>query len=189
MSDFRFNEAQCYDACKKKNYLKDFTWLKRNYDKYEDVLTSYKHCIYKYEFPKHNAVYIGLTINLELRHKNGHCSSGSVFDFCKQNNIKIPKPKVIQDKLSLHEASKMEKYYIEHYKDKGFELINKAKGGSLGSLGRFKYTYTEEELYKRLSCYKNRTSLEREDRNLYRFLSRHKLLDKYFPKKYNNQYG
>lgn len=146
LSDFAKSEPKCYDACKEKGWISDFHWLKRHYDPDEDILTARKHLIYKYEFPEFNCVYIGLTLNLERRHKRGHCKSGSVFEFCQENSIEMSEPVIIEDKLTLSEVKEKEQQWIDYHKGLGYTLLNRRDGGSVGVLCNCK-TGNETELF------------------------------------------
>lgn len=135
LSDFVKNGRNVYDISLKQGYIKDFTWLKRHYDENETIIIARKHYIYGYFFPEFNAVYVGLTMNLEKRHK-GHCRLGSVFNFCQDKGVDIPKPIIIESDLTLEESKSRECYWIDYYRELGYNLLNKHKGGSIGFLNR-----------------------------------------------------
>lgn len=91
----------------------------------------YKRCIYAFEF-NDNTVYIGLTYNYNERikqHLKDHKST--VYKKIKTNN----NYNTIQltDYLDKNDASKLEIEYIIKYKNNNWIILNKNKGGSLGS--------------------------------------------------------
>lgn len=87
-------------------------------------------CIYSYEF-EDNSVYIGLTHNLKERMYR-HNISGTIFNYIKNNSI-LPKIKQITEYLPVNEARIKEQEYIESYKNNGWNILNIAKAGSIGS--------------------------------------------------------
>ena len=87
--------------------------------------------------------YIGLTYNLEIRDKQ-HLYKGeedSLWRFCKEHNVAMPKPKILLDYVPEGEASQMEAFYEKQYRERGFETINIAKCGGLG--GGSNHTFEE----------------------------------------------
>ena len=98
----------------------------------------YKRAIYAYEFliKQRKYVYVGLTYNIHIRHEK-HCNTNSspVYKFCKEKNIKpIKKPKQLTDYVDAQEASMLEQYYCDLYKNNGWILLNKNKAGALGNM-------------------------------------------------------
>ena len=87
--------------------------------------------VYCYEFPD-NSVYIGLTYDLNKRN-NEHSSNekSQVFKHIKKTKY-TPNFKQLTKYLPAKEAQKMEEYYIEFYKSEKWNILNKAKPGSLG---------------------------------------------------------
>lgn len=97
------------------------------------------HYVYAYEFPEYNTVYIGRTINIKQRHKQHLNKKCSVSNFLKEKKISfydLKYPKILKSELTSSESQKLECEYIEQYHKNGWILLNKAKGGSIGSLSR-----------------------------------------------------
>lgn len=127
----------------RKNYPNDEEWLRRN-NLFEEMTSHLErgHCkverlIYVYEIyidgMKPHA-YIGLTYNLEIRDKQ-HLYKGetdSLWRFCKEHNVAMPKPKILMDYVPEDEARRMEAFYEKQYRERGFETINIVKCGGLG---------------------------------------------------------
>ena len=91
-----------------------------------------------YCYNVNNSVYVGLTKNLDNRHKQ-HLSGGSrdsIYAFCQNSGVPIPPPKILEQGLSSSEAQVKENDWISYHKDNGFNIINKAKCGyQISSLG------------------------------------------------------
>ena len=109
--------------------------------------SKYKRCIYVYEFEKYNTCYVGLTNNINKRHTQ-HISEkcySALKKFCNENNIDITRiklPKQLTDYVDIEHAAKLENEFIEKYRNEGWILLNKRKGGCLG--GNKYVTYTKE---------------------------------------------
>lgn len=84
--------------------------------------------IYSYEMG--NMVYVGLTKNIERRHKE-HMSSkkDTLYCFCMKNDINLPEPTILETNLTSLESQSKEKNWLDYYKFNGYELINRAECG------------------------------------------------------------
>ena len=95
-----------------------------------------KYLIYSYII--NNAVYVGLTKNIEYRHRQ-HMKGDekdSLYVYCSNNSTTIPEPCILEQGLTGSEAQVKENDWINYYKDKQFEIINRAKCGyQISSLG------------------------------------------------------
>jgi predicted GIY-YIG superfamily endonuclease len=134
-SDFNIKSNGAYNACCKNNWLDDVC-------KHMVILGSkYKRKIYSFEFLD-NHVYIGLTLNTEKRkieHLNGTVKS-AVFNHIKETNH-VPIYKFLtNDYVPIEEAKELEKFYINQYRNNGWIILNKKKGGGLGG-NNIKWTY------------------------------------------------
>ena len=132
---FRDESFTVYDKCMKNGWIKDFTWLFDNRNKYDK--TSRIHKIYVYVFDMFNAAYVGRTIQIKQRHYT-HTKGGKkdgLKDFITKHEIKnVDLPTILENNLTLEESKIKEQYWMDKYKDKGYELINKVKGGSIGGI-------------------------------------------------------
>lgn len=91
----------------------------------------YKRCIYAYEFSD-NHVYIGLTHNMHKRNVERKSNErDQVTKYIKKTKL-IPLIKQLTEYLSVNEASKLEKYYVEKYKNDDWIILNKVKAGGVG---------------------------------------------------------
>lgn len=93
----------------------------------------YDRTIYAYEFPELNHVYVGLTWNIDIRNAEHH-KRGTLYNFTKKHNIIEFSPIIKEEKVIWTDAGKLEEYYINQYKENGWQLINKAKAGSVGGV-------------------------------------------------------
>lgn len=109
-----------------------------------------KRLVYLYVF--HNStIYVGLTDDFEIRNI-GHGISGSVFNY-KQITGEIPEVKILTDYIDAEEARKLERQLIQEYKDKGWRVLNRTKGGELGGMEEF---WTKEKIMELSINYKHR---------------------------------
>jgi len=132
--EFRKNNSPAYyTACSKKILNKLFENHQNNgyLDKPEWKENIY--VIYVYELPEFNRAYVGLTNNIKRR-DNEHIFSidESLNKFCKENNIPLPKYKILEDELKSTDAQAQEKYWLEYYINNNWNMFNIAKTGSLG---------------------------------------------------------
>ena len=166
----------CYRSAIRNGWLDDVASLYDNsiqYMRYDEPVN----CIYVYEYKDLNHFYVGRTNNIKRRNKQ-HCNGylhrdGSrtydiVYKFAKNNNISIPKPIILEDKLTAEQSQDREDYWKKFYIEKGMKCLNKgATGIGKGSLGAtvrwtydefckeaLKYSYKTEMKYKNQSAYK-----------------------------------
>ena len=136
---FRCSEVAIYSKTVRNGWINDYTWLiKGNRD-----LNAKINCVYVYKFPEYNSIYIGRTMDKSRRYQQHlHDIKDSVYKFMKKYNLLEDdfEFKIIADKLTVDESSKLECEYIDYYKNNKWKLINRAKDGSIGS-PIIKWTY------------------------------------------------
>jgi len=93
-----------------------------------------KRCIYVYEFPDHS-VYIGLTFNINNRHKRHTTSTkkenkSSVYKKINQNFTY--ELKQLTNYIEIEKAIYFENFYVNEYRKNGWYILNKRKTGGLG---------------------------------------------------------
>lgn len=132
--------ARAYQIINKNQWFDLLSHMKRQ-------MTMKERVIYVYEFPKNKTAYVGLTCQIERRH-NAHMGketrygriTSPVYHFMKQSGEQ-PNFIILSNKpINEEDAPKEENLYSEKYKTDGWNLLNKAKPGSLGS----KYIWTKE---------------------------------------------
>lgn len=130
-SDFRINANKYYCKSIGKGWIKDYTWLRKGYYDMEAKI----HIVYVYEFPKMKCAYVGRTMRPSIR-KMQHQKdfNDSVYKFVAEHSLTFNdvEYKVIKDNLTAKESQYYEKFYVDEYTNKSWNLINKAKAGSLG---------------------------------------------------------
>jgi len=132
-----------------------------------------KRCIYSYEFSD-NFVYVGLTYNLNERQKSRNKNiKDKVILHIKETNLQ-PIIKQLTDYLSVDEAIKLEYFYVEKYKNEGWNILNKSKTGGIGG-NNFKWT--KEKCLKESLKYKNRNEFSLKSPGSYRSSLRCNWLD------------
>lgn len=92
---------------------------------------AFKRMLYAYEFAdKH--VYVGLTYNEEKR-RDEHLidKRGPVAKHITKTGL-YPKYKKLENYMPSKKATDQEQFYIDQYKAKGWNLLNKSKAGALG---------------------------------------------------------
>lgn len=91
--------------------------------------------IYAYFSKKEKVVYIGRTFSNQ-RDKDHRSSriNDSVYKGFKELNEEIPEWQILENNLKLLESAEKEIQYIKYYKEKGYRLLNKNKGGSIGNV-------------------------------------------------------
>lgn len=163
--DFKIENKKMYNYALSKNWINDYTWInKMSYEDFKDK----KRIIYVYEFPNKIA-YVGLT-NWPERRDNQHRSKNiksksSVKDYSILNNIEIPEMKILEDNLTIVESQRAEQKWMDLYIQKGWTLINKVKGGSIGAQPSVKYT--KEFIIEESKKYKNMQEMREKDRPCY----------------------
>lgn len=118
--------------------------VKRGEDFYNKITShmtplgsKHKRMIYGYFFPNNNAVYIGLTYNINVRNKQhlvidiDEKKQTTVGKFINETK-EIPELVKFTDYLDVQEAQKKEGEYVENFKNSGYLILNKVKTGGLG---------------------------------------------------------
>lgn len=152
-SEFKFYSQVAYVKAREMNLFNEMPWFKvKN-------VSNIKDCIYGYFFDNFKTVYIGRTIERRIKirdkeHRNKNYND-SVYNFAKENNISIPDIKIIESGLTVFDGAEREKYWENYYKNNGYNTLNKAKCGSLGSLLSGKWN--EETITKEAKKYSTRS--------------------------------
>ena len=115
--------------------------------------------IYIYLWENLNTIYVGRTINPKVRHyAHKHRESEKTYQFSSEHHVEHPKMIIIENDLTIEEGIKREKYWIKHYKENNYNVLNKSEGGEIGSLGGVKWTknavFEEAKKYNSLSQFK-----------------------------------
>lgn len=127
--DFRMRSGGACNVAQRNGWLKDYTWLKKLPPKTADYDKDTKY-IYAYEFVEQKAVYVGLT-NSMIRRDWSHRSSkdSSVYRYAEECGCDIPTPKQLEKDVPIYESGKREAFWVEHYKELNWRLLNRARTG------------------------------------------------------------
>lgn len=101
----------------------------------------------------------------------------NVYNYFISFNEEVPEPIILKTNIFANEAQYYEKYYVELFKSKGFNIINKAKTGSLGGGNKI---WTYEKCCEESKKYKNRREFQRNCPGGYDASKRNKWID-YWP--------
>lgn len=139
--DFRLYDNSAYSASKRHGYIKTIC-------SHMKPLNNANHrCIYSLEFAETNSIYIGLTYSMEMRQvKRMNKSGDTVTMYIKETRL-VPIYKQLTDYVEVSEAIRLEEELVEKYKKEGWNVLNRAKTGSIGWTGR-KHRYSDLEYVK-----------------------------------------
>ena len=181
--EFQRKNRKAYRVALKNGWLDEMTWLKN----FKDLDKDRVDCIYVYKFEKQKTIYIGRTVNKSYRNSRHHKDKDDpVKKFVEStSDVEWIDMEVIEDNLTLREGQEKEAYWIEYYKNEGWNLLNSAKPGSLGSIGSGKWYY--ESCKNEASKYKDRTSFYRGASGAYAASKKKGWLDEFFPNIFSNK--
>jgi hypothetical protein len=134
-------------------------------------------CVYAYEFGD-NFVYVGLTFDYEGRWNRRLLDKEDPVKMHIDKTGTIPERKMLTDYIEETKAVEMEIFYINKYRNDGWNLLNIAKGGSLGGnipIWDKDKCREESKKYKKISDFKkiNRPCLAAIYRNKWNDLLSH----------------
>ena len=138
--EFHDYSGTAYGKARVNGWLDEFTWLK---DERIDFSNDKIDCVYAYEFKDYNAVYVGRTLVKRLKDRHYEhiiTESDAVYLFAKDKNISIPDIKVLESGLTVTDGVEKEGFYLERYKNDGWNILNRAKTGSIGKIGSIKWS-------------------------------------------------
>jgi hypothetical protein len=164
--DFKINAKNIYQAAQKNKWLDDICGHMKV------IGSKYKRCIYVYEFSD-NSAYIGLTYNIKIRQiDRNNNQNDSVTKHITESELH-PEFKQLTEYIDVEEAIKLEGYYVEKYKSEGWNILNKAKTGSIG--GNI-IKWTEEKCQEEALKYNNKSDFYNKNKAAYSAAYKHKWL-------------
>ena len=142
-TEFAIQNGSAYKNACRFGWIDDYTWLK---DERLDLIKGGIDLVYSYEFVQENAVYVGRTLikRRKERDRDHLFNIDSVSSFAKEKGLAVPEMKVLECGLTLEEGVNKEAWWIEKYREEGWIVLNKAKAGSIGMIGKGKTRYTKE---------------------------------------------
>lgn len=117
--------------------------------------------VYKYYFKETNSIYIGRTLISQQKERDSKHSTSekdTVFRHAKANGLAVPPMEIIEENLTVKEGLEREDYWVNYYKEKGYNILNTAKtgigSGSIGAIAKCKWT--KERVFEEARKYKKR---------------------------------
>ncbi len=174
-SAFYRNSASAYSSSLKNKWIDDIC------SHMEHCGNLFKRLLYCYIFEDKHC-YIGLTCNEEGR-KAGHNHSGPVYNHKMKTGLK-PEYMNLSDYIHVKEAIELEKKYIIEYRDNGYIMLNKTKGGELGtSKSKWNYETCKNESLK----YKTRSEFSENCKGGYKVTCINRWMDEFYPSSIKKQ--
>lgn len=166
-AEFQYGRhTSAYNAAKTNNWLEEIcTHMK-------SMGHEYRRGVYSLLDHKNKIIYVGLSGNPKRRyqqHLQGNTSAKNII----KNEHEFRYPRKFYEK---DDAVKKEKEIIKYYKTRGWNVVNKAAGGSLGKPNNPKWT--KETLIAKAKEYLTRSSFEKGASGAYDAARRMKILDK-----------
>lgn len=188
--ELQTNCMGCYNGLRRNGWLDEADNLFFNKEIQYKNYTEKIHLIYVYEFNELNSCYVGRTSNLKRRHRqhnngtfiNGKLQYDSVKKFSLENGInELKEPIILECKLNAIESQEKEEYWLNYYKDNGWNILNKASVGiNKSSLGAtLKWTY--DKCKEIASMCKTRNEMKRINQSAYNSAKHNKWLDELLP--------
>lgn len=176
--EFRETNESCYNRACKFGWIDNYNWLQdERFDLFKDKID----LVYAYEFVEQHTVYIGRTLMRTKKRRDYQHIFGndSVSKFAKDNNISVPEMKILEDNLTIKEGAENEGIWIELYREDGWNILNKAKAGSIGGLGKGKSRYTYEICLKLSTTCNDKAEFKKNHPQAYCISFKNKWLDKF----------
>lgn len=166
-SSFQRQSGGAYNYARKKKILDNIC----SHMKY--IGNRFMRLVYVYEFSD-NYIYVGLTHDIDERHKKRQLDSGdAVYKHIKKTGL-IPKL-TFSKYMHVDKAKKMENDTVEKYKKDGYTILNIAKTGAVGG-GNLIWTF--ENCQKEALKYKTRTEFALKNNSAYNAVRRYGWIDK-----------
>ena len=177
-TEFQKGSNGAYLAARKNGWLDEFTWLK---DERFDMNTDKIDSVYVYEFKELNCAYVGRTLmRCQKDRDRAHIfrtDNDAVAKFAKEHNISVPKPIYLEENLTLKEGAKQEGYWLNKYIEDGWTMLNRAKTGSIGGLGKGKWN--KKTCMEESKKYKSRGEFCKGNGSAYQVALKNGWLDEY----------
>ena len=174
-TEYKEKAGGAYEVSRVNNWLDDYIWLE-NKKVFEDKVDT----IYGY-FLENKTVYIGRTLNPKERDR-GHrnpLKKDTLYRYCEEKNIPMPQMTIIENKKTLIEGKKQEQFWIEYYQNKGYNILNRARGGGIGNLAFTKRN--RDEIIKEGKKYSSRSEFKEKSPEYYYQAYKQGLLNEIIP--------
>lgn len=175
-SEFSKRFPVAYNKSKKQKWFNTFSWL---IDDRINIITDRIDLVYAYEFIDFQAVYVGRTL---IRRKKARdwehiFEDDPVSRFAKLNNISVPQMRILESDLTLKEGVEKEEYYVNKYKSEGWNVLNKAKTGSIGTIAKGRWT--KKSCYEEALKYTTKTDFRQNNLCAYNYAKESGWLETY----------
>jgi len=157
--EFAQSSSTAYSISCKNGWIIEFDWL---IDRRIEIFNEKIDCVYSYYFKKTNTIYIGRTIDKHSRDYQHifMTDRDSVARYAKEIGCPVPPMIILEDFLTLKEGQEKEDFWVNYYKDQGYNILNKgATGVGRSSLGKLGYgKWNREACYEEAKKYKSRSA-------------------------------
>lgn len=136
--EFRKKERKLYEYMCKQRKLHLLDFLPRSYGVIDGTVAD---TVYVYEFPDTGYAYVGRTIHLSRRDREHRTKNNDpVLKYAISNGLEVPPVKILCSNIGFMDGAELECRMISLYRGLGWLMLNKHKGGSLGSMIIKKWT-------------------------------------------------
>lgn len=147
--------------------------------------------VYVYIFEETNAVYVGRTVNPKRRNyqhhtdivknsKQKYCYNTAVYNYAVEHNLDVPQMKILESELSVKDGLIKEEYWVNYYKNKGYEILNRYPCGLFCGAddGMYEDRYSDENLKELGEQFESLDEFKVKCPNRYDILKERNLLEK-----------
>jgi hypothetical protein len=137
-SEFCNKCSSAYVYSLNNGWINDYDWFK---DIDEFSKSQRNHCVYAYVWRDKNVAYVGLTYRMLRRHQEHLTKQTPVSRYSQAEGVEIPDPIYLEVGMTYEEGQEKEAYYINYFKQQGFNLLNTLPAGGIGGFGKGKWNY------------------------------------------------
>ena len=139
-------------------WIDEMTWF---VDGRIEKYTRKNDSVYRYYWEETNTIYIGRTLIIQQKPRHyAHSTSeeDAVFRYANENGLAVPPMEIIEENITPIEGLEREDYWVKYYKERGYNVLNKAKTGvGSGSLGAINHgKWPKEKVFEVAKTYKTR---------------------------------
>lgn len=166
-TQYEFRERSCYhySAAYRNKWLDDYHWIKKTNHGYlqgevidfdKDIVDS----VYVYLFEEQHSAYVGRVVmkGQKRRHyQHLRTCTDAVYLHMKEYGIDDSQMIILEDKLTVNEGREKEAFWIEYFREAGWNMLNRAQAGSIGGLSVLSPIWTYETCMEEAKKYKSRS--------------------------------
>lgn len=158
-SEFKKGCGSAYQVALENGWLKEMTWFIEG--RLKAFTIKKNDSVYKYYWEETNSIYIGRTLISQQKVRDSRHSTSeedTVFRYAKENGLAVPPMEIIEENITVKEGLEREDYWVNYYKERGYNVLNIAKtgigSGSIGAIGFGKWT--KEAVFEEAKKYQTR---------------------------------